>query len=50
MNTLEQQKCQLEQMTSRTTLQEQVRHGSLLPKLYWPSVRKKCSSDQEKHL
>ena len=22
--------------------------GILLPKLFWPTVRKKCSSDQEK--
>ena len=25
-------------------------YGILLPKLFWPSVRKNCSSDQEKHL
>ena len=24
--------------------------GILLPKLFWPTVRKKCSSDQEKLL
>ena len=23
-------------------------HGILLPKLFWPTVRKNCSSDQEK--
>ena len=23
-------------------------HGNLLPKLFWPTVRKNCSSDQEK--
>ena len=26
------------------------RNGILLPKLFWPTVRKKCSSDREKHL
>ena len=26
------------------------RNGILLPKLFWPTVRKKCSSDQEKLL
>ena len=25
-------------------------NGILLPKLFWPPVRKKCSSDQEKRL
>ena len=25
-------------------------YGILLPKLFWPSVRKNCSSDQEKLL
>ena len=25
-------------------------HGILLPKLFWPTVRKKCSSDWEKLL
>ena len=25
-------------------------NGILLPKLFWPTVRKKCSSDQEKLL
>ena len=25
-----------------------VRNGILLPKLFWPTVRKNCSSDQEK--
>ena len=27
-----------------------VRNGILLPKLFWPTVKKKCSSDQEKLL
>ena len=27
-----------------------VRNGILLPKLFWPTVRKHCSSDQEKLL
>ena len=27
-----------------------VTNGILLPKLFWPTVRKKCSSDQEKLL
>ena len=27
-----------------------VRNDILLPKLFWPTVRKKCSSDWEKHL
>ena len=26
------------------------RNGILLPKLFWPTVRKKCSSDREKLL
>ena len=26
------------------------KNGILLPKLFWPTVRKKCSSDQEKFL
>ena len=26
------------------------RYGILLPKLFWPTVRKNCSSDQEKLL
>ena len=25
-------------------------NGILLPKLFWPTVRKKCSSDREKNL
>ena len=25
-------------------------YGILLPKLFWPTVRKKCSSDREKRL
>ena len=29
-------------------LQEQVRNGILLPKLFRPTVRKSCSSDREK--
>ena len=28
-------------------LKEQVRNGILLPKLFWPTVRKNCSSDRE---
>ena len=31
-------------------IQEQVRNGILLPKLFWPTVRKNCSSDREKLL
>jgi hypothetical protein len=27
-----------------------VRNGILLPKLFWPAARKKCSSDREKLL
>ena len=27
-----------------------LRNGTLLPKLFWPTVRKKCSSDREKLL
>ena len=27
-----------------------LKNGILLPKLFWPTVRKKCSRDQEKHL
>ena len=27
-----------------------VRNGILLPKLFWPTVRKNCSSDREKLL
>ena len=26
------------------------KNGILLPKLFWPTVRKNCSSDQEKNL
>ena len=26
------------------------KNGSLLPKLFWPTVRKKCSSNREKLL
>ena len=29
---------------------EQVENGILLPKLFWPTVRKNCSSDREKLL
>ena len=25
------------------------RNGILLPKLFWPTVRKNCSGDREKH-
>ena len=28
----------------------QIINGILLPKLFWPTVRKKCSSDREKLL
>ena len=31
-------------------LKEQVKNGILLPKLVWPTVRKKCSCDPEKLL
>ena len=31
-------------------LQEVTSNGILLPKLFWPIVRKNCSSDQEKLL
>ena len=34
---------------SQDFLQE-ARNGILLPKLFWPIVRKKCSSDREKLL
>ena len=27
---------------------EKYKNGNLLPKLFWPTVRKYCSSDQEK--
>ena len=27
-----------------------MRNGTLLPKLFWPTVRKNCSSDREKLL
>ena len=30
------------------SLEEMVRNGILLPKLFWPTVRKNCSSDREK--
>ena len=28
----------------------QINNGILLPKLFWPTVRKNCSSDREKRL
>ena len=31
-------------------LKEKVNNGILLPKLFWPIVRKNCSSDREKLL
>ena len=31
-------------------LKSRSRNGILLPKLFWPTVRKKCSSDREKLL
>ena len=31
-------------------VQEEQGNGILLPKLFWPTVRKKCSSDREKLL
>ena len=33
-----------------TTIFEWMRNGILLPKLFWPTVRKNCSSDREKLL
>ena len=30
--------------------ENETRNGILLPKLFWPDVRKNCSSDQEKLL
>ena len=35
--------------TKQTTLVNE-KNGILLPKLFWPTVRRKCSSDQEKLL
>ena len=32
------------------TFYEFLKNGILLPKLFWPTVRKKCSSDREKLL
>ena len=35
---------------SGLTILHYYRNGILLPKLFWPTVRKDCSSDREKHL
>ena len=36
--------------TIRQMGKKECRNGILLPKLFWPTVRKKCSSDKEKLL
>ena len=33
---------------SQPVLPNNIKNGILLPKLFWPTVRKNCSSDQEK--
>ena len=35
---------------SQPVLPNNIKNGILLPKLFWPTVRKKCSSGQEKLL
>ena len=40
----------LEQFIQTVKGSEKVRNGILLPKLFWPTVRKNCSSDREKLL
>ena len=34
-------------MNSHVQSRKQTRNGILLPKLFWPTVRKNCSSDRE---
>ena len=42
--------CEVNKYLGCRKLKEQVRNGILLPKLFWPTVRKNCSSDREKLL
>ena len=44
------QKNELLAKNSQYTEVSAERNSALLPKLFWPTVRKKCSSDQEKCL
>ena len=37
-------------MLQKKSLKVALRNGILLPKLFWPTVRKNCSSDREKLL
>ena len=30
------------------SFEKKIKNGILLPKLFWPTMRKNCSSDQEK--
>jgi hypothetical protein len=49
-NTLEQFKFKLKKEIGIQNPIGSVRNGILLPKLFWPTVRKNCSSDQKKLL
>ena len=47
---LEQLEFKLEKIIGMLKHAEKVRNGILFTKLSWPSVRKNCSSDQEKNV
>ena len=43
-------KCTFVRESERMSSEDSIRNGILLPKLFWPTVRKNCSRDREKLL